>query len=83
MRTEDDGLTALEKGALTAIAPLEAWDLEWQENIREWHTAVTCPICGAYQRYEVIGLTDFRCDDCGYDWVDEEPPLKLPLPASL
>ncbi len=48
----DDGLTSAEKAALTAIAPLEAWDLEWQEDFKEWHTAVACPNCGARQRYD-------------------------------
>ncbi|WP_175011409.1 hypothetical protein [Burkholderia lata] len=83
MRTEDDGLTDAERAALTAIAPLDAWDLEWQEDVKEWHTAVACPSCGAHQRYELIGLSDFRCDDCGYDWTDEDPPLKMPTPVPV
>jgi hypothetical protein len=83
MRTEADNLTLAERAALTSIAPLDAWHLEWQEDVREWHTAVTCPCCGAHLRYEVGALTDFYCSACEYDWLDGGEPRKLPTPDTL
>jgi len=82
-RTEDDGLTDAEKVVLRSIAPLDAWDLEWQDDVREWYTAVACPVCSTHLVYAIDGLTDFRCDECGYDWADGEQPLKMPTPTNL
>lgn len=63
-----------ETATLTAIAPLDAWDLEW-------HTSVACPTCGAHQRYELVGLADFHCADCGYDSTDSDPPISRGAPG--
>jgi hypothetical protein len=51
VRKEADGLTGDEQAALTAIAPLDRWNLERPDAAREWHTAVTCPCCGAAVGY--------------------------------
>lgn len=83
MRTQADGLTNQERAALTAIAPLGDWHLEWQDATREWHTAVSCPCCGAHLRYEVSALTDFYCSGCEYDWQDDDGERKLPTPSTL
>ncbi|MBN3780488.1 hypothetical protein G3O06_23525 [Burkholderia sp. Ac-20345] len=80
-RTEESGLTDIEIAALTRIAPLEKWDLVWQEDVREWHTAVECPCCDAWLRYEVSALDDFHCTECDYDWLDGRH--QLPTPAKI
>lgn len=82
MRNEEDGLTADELAALTAIAPFERWHLQWESSAREWVTAVHCPRCGDHLQYEVGALADFNCTGCGYDWLDDGP-RELPIPASL
>jgi len=83
MRTEEQGLREDELIALLAIAPLDRWTLQWDEAAREWVTAVTCPCCSAHLQFEVGALSEFYCSDCGYDWLDDNDPRKLPAPAHI
>lgn len=83
MRSEEQGLTDDELAALVAIAPIDRWRLRWDEEAREWVTAVTCPCCDAHLQYEVSALSEFYCTDCGYDWLDDQGPRKLPIPSEL
>lgn len=82
MRAESTGLTDEEIVGLTAIAPLDKWDLQWVEHRHEWITAVTCPKCGEHLQYEVSALTDFYCSACDYDG-QEAGVKESPIPASL
>lgn len=81
MRTEDSGLMATEISILVAIAPLEHWQLAWDEEQREWVTAVTCPGCGERLVFAVSALDDFYCSVCDYEPVDgtERPPAPADL----
>ncbi|MCA7889628.1 hypothetical protein QZM25_31605 [Burkholderia contaminans] len=83
MRTEAEGLSVDEQAALTAIASLPSWHLEWQDDVCEWHTAVLCPSCGAHLRFEVSALADFYCTACDYDWIDDAGPRQKPTPGTL
>lgn len=82
MRTESDGIAANEISALTSIAPLDKWDLQWDENLRKWITAVTCPNCGEHLQFEIGALDDFYCSMCDYGGHDGSA-CQPPVPACL
>lgn len=81
MKIHDAKLTAAEIATLVAIAPLDRWDLAWDDDRAKWVTAVTCPSCGERLVFEVSALDDFYCTVCDFDNFDESG--RRTIPASL